>query len=540
MKRLLALFLALPTIALAQVYTVSPTNDGSPPAAAAGSIPTSALVDAAKVNSAVQPGGAVDTNSLYGTSLAARAFRLIDPRDLGAVCNGSAANAAADLAGWQAAVNKAIATGAKVGMFSGACYFPANQGVTVPAGTTNLGIEGGGQGVLTIKFASAPSSSCLFSIGDSTALTANVFIKGIELDGASATPSADGSCGISATRAFKLHLDNVAVRFLDTGFFYNGVYSSSVARSFANQNNKGVNLAELVVSGVGTFDPNNIDFFNTTLFGNYTYGLLATAPSQLNYYGGSIEHNGTTTGSASNWGAKIVNAGNEGPAGGGFHGTYFEANAGTADVWLQQDTGASTFTFDHPGFDRQTTTAFTTNNILIAGSAASQIVSINDPSFWSTAGYTPSSSTQYVNKTNNNASVVIKNPYCLSAVECKYSRQLSLLASNNTSGQGLSIVNPTGFELYREYTNPTDDSVHLEKGLGNGDLYVQSNKAVRLLGATGTVLPKLASAPTAAPGAGLTNIFAVAGTNAGTCKLQMLAGTSTTPVTIVDNVGSGC
>ena len=51
---------------------------------------------------------------------------------------------------------------------------------------------------------------------------------------------------------------------------------------------------------------------------------------------------------------------------------------------------------------------------------------------------------------------------------------------------------------------------------------------------------KLASAPTTAPGAGKLILFAVAGTTSGTCKLQAMAGTSTTPTTVVDNVGSGC
>jgi hypothetical protein len=44
----------------------------------------------------------------------------------------------------------------------------------------------------------------------------------------------------------------------------------------------------------------------------------------------------------------------------------------------------------------------------------------------------------------------------------------------------------------------------------------------------------------AAPGAGYVTFKAVAGTNSGTCKIVMKAGTSATPVTLVDNVGSGC
>lgn len=48
------------------------------------------------------------------------------------------------------------------------------------------------------------------------------------------------------------------------------------------------------------------------------------------------------------------------------------------------------------------------------------------------------------------------------------------------------------------------------------------------------------TASSTAPGASTMKLEVVAGTNAGTCKLQAYAGTSTTPVTVVDNVGSGC
>ncbi len=59
-------------------------------------------------------------------------------------------------------------------------------------------------------------------------------------------------------------------------------------------------------------------------------------------------------------------------------------------------------------------------------------------------------------------------------------------------------------------------------------------------GNTGEImLPKI-SASGSAPGAAVLKLAAVAGTNAGTCKIIAYAGTSTTPTTLVDNVGSGC
>jgi hypothetical protein len=59
-------------------------------------------------------------------------------------------------------------------------------------------------------------------------------------------------------------------------------------------------------------------------------------------------------------------------------------------------------------------------------------------------------------------------------------------------------------------------------------------------GNTGEVgMPKI-TASGSAPGAAAAKMEWTVGTNGGTCKLISYAGTSTTPVTIVDNVGGGC
>jgi hypothetical protein len=64
-------------------------------------------------------------------------------------------------------------------------------------------------------------------------------------------------------------------------------------------------------------------------------------------------------------------------------------------------------------------------------------------------------------------------------------------------------------------------------------------------GVDATVLPGdvvMAKASNAAtgPGTGYLKLEVVAGTNSGTCKLIVYAGTSTTPTTIADNIGGGC
>lgn len=67
------------------------------------------------------------------------------------------------------------------------------------------------------------------------------------------------------------------------------------------------------------------------------------------------------------------------------------------------------------------------------------------------------------------------------------------------------------------------------------------------LGTTGTAitlngdlaLQKTANSATA-PGAGFLKLESLAGTTGGTCKVVAYAGTSTTPIVLIDNVGSGC
>jgi hypothetical protein len=70
----------------------------------------------------------------------------------------------------------------------------------------------------------------------------------------------------------------------------------------------------------------------------------------------------------------------------------------------------------------------------------------------------------------------------------------------------------------------------------NGDFYVLAGN----IHGTSLFGKKLSSAPGIAAGAGNVEIFTVAGTNDGTCKIEAIAGTGTTPVVLADNIGTGC
>jgi hypothetical protein len=93
--------------------------------------------------------------------------------------------------------------------------------------------------------------------------------------------------------------------------------------------------------------------------------------------------------------------------------------------------------------------------------------------------------------------------------------------SNDTINAGAHNITMTGAALM--WNGPITLGSSTGATVSNGEL------AGTKISASGT-----------APGAGYAKMEWVAGTNAGTCKLIAYAGTSTTPTTIIDNVGGGC
>jgi hypothetical protein len=78
--------------------------------------------------------------------------------------------------------------------------------------------------------------------------------------------------------------------------------------------------------------------------------------------------------------------------------------------------------------------------------------------------------------------------------------------------------------------------------IGVGDPSTTANENLRLgltIGHRGALTTPCLAETVVAPGAGYAKLVWVPGTTAGTAKLLAYAGTSTTPTTIIDNVGSG-
>jgi hypothetical protein len=66
------------------------------------------------------------------------------------------------------------------------------------------------------------------------------------------------------------------------------------------------------------------------------------------------------------------------------------------------------------------------------------------------------------------------------------------------------------------------------------------NDGHTILTGAGEIIAAKITDPNSAPGAGNVKVTAEAGTNSGTCKIVVRAGTSATPTTLLDNIGGGC
>lgn len=108
-----------------------------------------------------------------------------------------------------------------------------------------------------------------------------------------------------------------------------------------------------------------------------------------------------------------------------------------------------------------------------------------------------------------------------------------------TNPYAFNVSNSGGFEMWANLASSSP--VLLMQAAASGGVVFSTLNVGSSVGSAATGefnIQKVAVGSN--PGAGFGKLSVVAGTNSGTCKLIMFAGLSNTPVTIVDNVGSGC
>ncbi|MCU0951446.1 MAG: glycoside hydrolase family 55 protein [Burkholderiaceae bacterium] len=202
-----------------------------------------------------------------------------------------------------------------------------------------------------------------------------------------------------------LALDNLAYFSVENCYFDGGdevaAISDCVVGLFLNSyfmfGNKGIRGFNANYA-----NPNALTFTSCVVAGNTTYGALFEQPACLSFVGGTFESNGgdaLATYNANNWALKVVDAGGEGSTGLVMSGTYFEANAGFADVFISASgTSGAAHSLTGCSFNRIDSTTHTKHNVYgdsLASTAANKITLIGcgHKSFNS---YTADSARKYV------------------------------------------------------------------------------------------------------------------------------------------------
>ena len=192
--------------------------------------------------------------------------------------------------------------------------------------------------------------------------------------------------------------DKAYTQFVRLGFWglAQGTVLESVLSSAFDSCLWNSNVIGLILkTGTGFSEVNAVTFRQCIWGANTGLGIQGFAnQTQLSFHGGSIEGNGTM-GNSSTGGAVFTFDGGQGAAGVTFEGTYFENNAGGADVTLN-NTGSNTVTCTFVGcnFNRISSTNYVTNNILATGNINIVLVGC---SFTGYNSYAASAGRLYVN-----------------------------------------------------------------------------------------------------------------------------------------------
>jgi hypothetical protein len=327
---------------------------------------------------------------------------LVSVKDFGAKGDGTTD----DTTAIQAAIYYAQSSGGCVYLPAGIYIISAALNVQINSGGlpfTRPSIKGDGVGATTILQTAVASGIII------TGYAANpadyMYIQDLTLQGK--TGSNTGA-GLSFSDSAFVNITNVEVTGWDTGVYGVDSLSMTFTRLVSRFNINGFRF-ESNNSPDYVSEPNAIGMFGCTIGNNTNYGGWVIGANTFTFNGGSIESNGSGTAmSSSMWGLRFTNCGGvydqQGVCGFSLQGVYFEANAGQANLWVEQ-------TVSRPGMSASISGC---SFVVLGGSypSSSVYLATTNPSYafpisfvgcgWGGLNvYTPSSSRPTINNVGN-------------------------------------------------------------------------------------------------------------------------------------------
>ena len=251
-----------------------------------------------------------------------------------------------------------------------------------------------------------------------------------------------GSRGVYGQLISFSKFENLLIEGFEYGLYLQDMDQSTFDHLQIRFNTNGIYLDHNTALSADGTQPNNITVLGCTIGNNYATGFHVVGGSCLNILGGDIEYNGTTLGSASNFGLKIETPMYQGGMAVFCQGVYFEGNTGLSDVVLVNTAGnlanGGTYIFDGCSFNRPNSVSYSTNciytNFAAAGTVGLQILSVRACGFKVYNDYTPSAARPVIAFAGIAASVdnffCDRTNYFMSSVERPVSSTCNTLLGN--------------------------------------------------------------------------------------------------------------
>ncbi|TCK87372.1 glycosyl hydrolase family 28-related protein [Paraburkholderia sp. BL9I2N2] len=327
-----------------------------------GTVTTPKLADGAVTMSKYADGSIVDSKVAANTALANRLaeYNVKDPQ-FGALGDGVTDDTAA--------INKALAFMTQHG---GTLYFPQGKYLVSGSGlvldqsliTDNLlthsSIVGSGMGASEIYY-TGTGSALTYKGAPPPYANSYCSIKNLRFLGVSQTVGT----GLSLQDASLLTMRDIVVQVFGTG-----INGSDILQSIFDNCAIGACGNGALFSYSNFTQPNAITFLNCQFIDNLNFGVNLADPVTCIFIGGSVQENGIGGSASDRYGVgvftSISGAGLAGAQSATFVGTYFEGNAGNADIWFTGGNGTDGSTgilVKGCTFNRIDATNYVTNNI---------------------------------------------------------------------------------------------------------------------------------------------------------------------------------
>lgn len=293
------------------------------------------------------------------------------------------------------------------------CAFPLIANWSALSGRFNGRLVFKGEGAASFIKSQTLSVPLLHCIGGASNQEGYLRIEGLRFAGNGVA----GSVGVQINNAAYVSISHCTIEGFDIGLDTTDVDQCTVQSSQFRWNSGGVRLNP----AAGVTNPNSFDFLGCAFANNTTYGVQAGSPCSLNFYGGSVQYNGTIAGGTGQGGLTLTDIG----ADGGYPdvnviGVAFEGNGGGGDFVNTQTTTPARVQIHGCSFIRTNPgggVGYGTNNIRILGTNANAAYSIRNCSFRGSSPYVPNVARPVVSVGNANCKIDAHNNFYENSVE---------------------------------------------------------------------------------------------------------------------------